>query len=53
MKRLTLALLLGSLADILIGVPADASTADRTKARQTAQSVVGQPKPGARLEREA
>jgi len=35
---------------ILIGVPADASAADRSKARQTAQSVVGQLKRGARFE---
>lgn len=35
---------------ILIGVPADASAADRSKARQTAQSVVGQLKRGAKFE---
>jgi ABC-type oligopeptide transport system substrate-binding subunit len=35
---------------ILIGVPADASAADRSKARQTALSVVGQLKRGARFE---
>ena len=35
---------------ILIGVPADASAADRTKARQTARSVVGQLKRGAKFD---
>jgi len=35
---------------ILIGVPSDADAAARTKARQTAQSVVGQLKRGAKFE---
>jgi hypothetical protein len=56
MNRLTIALLLGSLA-VSIGCkkppPPAAPVAAGPKARQTAQSVGGQLKRGARLERAA